>query len=52
MDRPEVTRVVNDVISLLTEHYLDPEAAAAIARGPGLPGLRCISGTSGCSSPG
>jgi C-terminal processing protease CtpA/Prc len=32
MDRPEVTRVVNDVISLLTEHYLDPEDAAVIAQ--------------------
>jgi hypothetical protein len=32
VDQPEVARVVNDVISLLEEHYVDPDAAAVISR--------------------
>ncbi len=32
VEQREVTRVVNDVISLLGEHYVDPDAAAAISR--------------------
>jgi len=32
MEQPEVARVVDDVISLLGEHYVDPDAAAAMSR--------------------
>jgi len=32
VDRQDVTRVVGDVIALLGEHYVEPEAAAVISR--------------------